>query len=357
MNQILETYNIELFFDLSADLFFIAGYDGYFKKVNESAITHLGYTEDELYSKPIIFFIHEDDREMTIKNRENIKKGFPLLNFENRYVTKKGEIIWLSWTSMPLNESKLIYAVAKDITHKKKLEQERNELLTNLRKINNSLKKLTYTASHDMRSPVNNLLAVFELLDTSKIEDEETLEFVDMIKVASTGLKETLNNYVDNINHNENINQKLETLFFEDSLKNVLKSIKSLIKNSNAKIESDFEKLEYIDFNKVALESIFLNLITNSIKYATIDSKPIISITTKQNNGVNQLIYKDNGQGFDLKNIKHKIFELNQKFHNNTDSKGIGLYLVHQHINEMGGTIDIESEINKGTTFTISFKE
>ena len=357
MNSPIVDYNTRLFFDLSADLFFIAGYDGYWKKANNAALNFLGYSQEELLSKPIDSFIYKEDVEMTLKNRENIKKGNPLLNFENRYVTKSGEIVWLSWTSMPLDESHLIYAVAKDITHKKKVEEERNLLLTNLKKINKNLKKLTYTASHDMRSPVNNLLSVFELLDTSKIEDEETLEFVEMIKVASNGLKETLNSYVDNINHNDNVSQKLEQLSFEDSLITVTVSIKSLIKNSNATIESNFKQLQTVAFNKVSLESIFLNLITNSIKYAQVDVAPIISITTYQKDGVKQLVYKDNGQGFDIENIKDKIFELNQKFHDTSDSKGIGLYLVYHHIQEMGGTITVESEINIGTTFTITFKE
>lgn len=356
MKPFIETYNTKLFFDLSADLFLIAGYDGYWKKANNAAIKTLGYTEAELLSQPISFFIHQDDKEMTLKNRENIKRGNPLLNFENRYVTKSGEIVWLSWTSMPLDESKLVYAVAKDITHKKKVEEERNTLLTNLKKINKNLKKLTYTASHDMRSPVNNLISVFELLDTSKIEDEETLEFVEMIKVASNGLKETLNSYVDNINHNDNVSQKLEQLSFEDSLITVTVSIKSLIKNSNATIDSNFKQLQTVAFNKVSLESIFLNLITNSIKYAQVDVAPIISITSHKKEGLKQLVYKDNGQGFDIENIQGKIFGLNQKFHDSDDSKGIGLYLVYNHIQEMGGTIAIDSKIDEGTTFTITFK-
>ena len=109
----------------------------------------------------------------------------------------------------------------------------------------------------------------------------------------------------------------------------------------------------------MSLESIFLNLITNSIKYAKADILPIITITTTEKDGLKQLIYTDNGQGFDMENIKDKIFELNQKFHDNSDinSKGIGLYLVHHHVQEMGGTISIESEVNEGTTFTITFKE
>jgi PAS domain S-box-containing protein len=357
MHQAIESHNTELFFDLSADIFVIAGYDGYFKKVNKSTTVVLGYSEEELMSRPLVNFIHEEDRALTLINREKIINGNPLLNFENRYITKAGETVWLSWTSMPLPDSKLVYAVAKEITHKKKLEEERNGLLTTFKTINKNLKKLNYTASHDMRSPVNNLISIMELLDTSKIQDEETIDFFEMIKIATNGLKETLNNYVDNIKQNEYSTQTLEVISFENSLMTIVQSIKSLITNSQATIEYDFKLLETTIFNKLSLESIFLNLITNSIKYAKTDTAPLISISTQRNNGVNQLIYKDNGQGFDLDQVKDKIFGLNQSFHNHSDSKGVGLYLVYNHVQDLGGTIEIESKLTIGTTFTISFKE
>src|ERR1700760_2729395 len=91
-----EVYNPELFFELSPDLLCIAGYDGYFKKINPTVSKVLGYTNEELFARPIDSFVHPEDRGLTAKKRDNIKKDNPLLNFENRYVTKSGEIVWLS---------------------------------------------------------------------------------------------------------------------------------------------------------------------------------------------------------------------------------------------------------------------
>ncbi|WP_333601514.1 PAS domain-containing sensor histidine kinase [Flavobacterium sp.] len=356
LNHYSTTYRTEHFFELSADLLFIAGFDGYFKKVNPAACLLLEYSEEELFARPINDFIFEEDVAITCKNRENIRAGIPLLNFENRYVTKSGEIVWLSWTSMPKKDDQLVYAIAKNITHTKKLEEERNELLTSLKKINNHLKKLTYTASHDMRSPVNNLLTVYSLLDTSKIVDDETLELIEMLKKATEGLKQTLNNYVDNISHNDSITTLVETLALDHTLNTVLQSIKSLVKDSKVTFITDFSLAETIIFNKAYLESILLNLITNAIKYANPDRLPVISITTQKSNDTTQLVFSDNGRGFDIGKVKDKIFGLNQKFHDNSDSNGIGLYLVYNHIIDMGGTVEVKSEIDKGTTFTITFR-
>ena len=118
----------------------------------------------------------------------------------------------------------------------------------------------------------------------------------------------------------------------------------------------DFSDVEKITFNKAYLESIFLNLITNSIKYALPDSLPEISIISKNVNGVNQMIFTDKGQGFDMDRVKDRIFGFREKFHNQEDSKGIGLYLVYNHITSLGGRIAIESKINEGAKFTLSFK-
>lgn len=350
------SFKSDPFFELSPDLLCIAGYDGFFKRVNPAVLKLLGYSYEELYSKPINEFVYVEDRNFTSRVRDELTKSKPLFNFENRYLTKSGEIVWLSWTSLPVDSDRLVFAIAKNITHKKKLEEERNSLLANLTKVNKELKQLTYTTSHDLRAPVNNLLSVFNLLDVSKIQDPETLEFIDILKSATENLKQTLNNYVDVLSNKESLNEHIEEVTLKETLEGVLHSIGSLIQTSKSTVNINFSELEKIKFNKVYLESVFLNLITNSIKYARPDCSPVISVFSNRVNGVNQLIISDNGLGFDMDEVKDKIFGLHQKFHNHTDSKGIGLYLVYNHITNLGGQIAVESKINEGTVFTISFK-
>ena len=350
-------FKYELFFELSPDLLCIAGYDGYFKKINPAVSKLLGYTMDELYARPINDFVYHEDKEVTAKVRDELTKSKPLFNFENRYVTKSGEIVWLSWTSLPVDSDRLVFAIAKNITHKKKIEEERNAMLANLSKINYDLKQLTYTTSHDLRSPVNNLLAIFKLLDRSKINDGETLELIDILRSATENLKRMLNNYVDVISEKHSVQVNMEEVSFSESLDTVLQSISSLIRSSGVTIHTDLSKLNKVKFNKAYLESVFLNLITNSIKYARPDQLPVIWIYTEKVGSISQLVVADNGLGFDMKKVKDKIFGLHQKFHNHTDSKGIGLYLVHNHVTSLGGRIRVESDINAGTKFIISFKE
>ncbi|WP_413669405.1 PAS domain S-box protein [Mucilaginibacter sp. Mucisp86] len=123
MENLNEVFDLECFFRLSPDWLCVAGFDGYFKKINPAVSKTLGYTESELFAKPIDSFVHPEDRSITASKRESIKKNNPLYNFENRYVSKTGEIVWLSWTSMPIKNQQLVFAIAKNITEKKKLEE------------------------------------------------------------------------------------------------------------------------------------------------------------------------------------------------------------------------------------------
>jgi len=351
-----EAFNRELFFEISHDLLCIAGYDGYFKMVNPAVLELLGYSQEELFSRPVNSFVYFEDQEITAKYREKLKKSVPLLNYENRYVTKTGEIVWLSWTSIPRDEEQLVFAIAKNITHTKILEKDRNALLANLTQINQELKQLTYSTSHDLRSPVSNLLSVFSLLDTSKIEDAETLNFISMLQSATESLKDSLNHYVDVLVQKDLLTVNKEEVNLLNSLNVVKRSLKSLLLNSKTTINIDFSEFDSIQFNGAYMESIFLNLMTNSIKYVMPDRFPVISIYTRKVNNLKQVIFSDEGAGFDMEAVKDRVFGLNQTFHNHTEAKGIGLYLVHSQVTSLGGTIVLESKPGQGAKFIMSFK-
>jgi diguanylate cyclase (GGDEF)-like protein/PAS domain S-box-containing protein len=116
------------YFDISRDLVCIAGFDGYFKRVNPSFERLLGYREEELLDHPFLAFIHPDDRERTMKEAAAIPEGSGTVQFQNRYLDKAGGLHWLEWNSVGLPEEELIYAVARDVTDRKLLEQELERL-------------------------------------------------------------------------------------------------------------------------------------------------------------------------------------------------------------------------------------
>ena len=353
----LTDYPLEPFFNDTNDLFCIAGFDGFFRKVNPAVTRLLGFSEEELYSRSIKSFIHPQDQEKTWTYRQHLINGTGFKKYENRYLTKDGETIWLSWTSIPVEQYGVVYAIAKNITQAKQREEERNSLIADLTNINRELKTITYTTSHDLRTPVNNLMAVFSLLDTSKIQDEETLEFINILQSATNDLKNTLNEYVDMLNVNNSVRSKISKIDLKLLVFDVVDSIKSLIKETNTELKIDIPESVIVPFNRGKLKSVVLNLLTNSIKYSHPGKGAFINIKATELEETVEMIFSDNGIGFDSEKNADRIFELNQQFHDHEDSKGVGLYLIHNHIKNMGGKISVQSEVNKGATFTILFKK
>ncbi|WP_223641350.1 PAS domain S-box protein [Corallococcus sp. EGB] len=123
----------ERFFQLSPDMFCIAGMDGYFKRVNAYFVHVLGWSEEELYQRPSIDLVHPDDQEATREETRKLSQGIPTLRFQNRFRTRDGDYRWLAWAARPVPELGLIYAAARDITEQKAVAQEREYLLEAVR--------------------------------------------------------------------------------------------------------------------------------------------------------------------------------------------------------------------------------
>lgn len=115
------------FFEMTPDLVCIADKAGYFRNINLAVVQKLGYTREELFSRPIASFIHPADREKTSLRRTELLNGKALMNFDNRYLSKNGNIVWLHWTSIYFPEKELVFAIAKDITERKQKELETEE--------------------------------------------------------------------------------------------------------------------------------------------------------------------------------------------------------------------------------------
>ena len=133
-------FDLEYFFEITPDLLCITGFDGYFKKINPAVIKTLGFSHDELFSAPVNSFVHPEDQMNTQAKLTALTQGHSLLNFENRYLAKDGSTVWLSWTSVPIMRDNLIFAIAKNITYRKQLE-EYNRISSILEMINEDHQK------------------------------------------------------------------------------------------------------------------------------------------------------------------------------------------------------------------------
>ena len=219
---------------------------------------------------------------------------------------------------------------------------------------NQQLREFAEITSHNLRSPVSNLVT---LLDLYKLADneQEKKEYLSQFEGVSDSLMETINDLSEVVKIKSNVDIKKEKLRFADIFQETKTNLSGLIKQRNAKIEGDFSACEEINYPKSYLQSIFQNLMSNALKYSSDERRLEIIFETKLSNGVVQLSCKDNGLGINMEKYDNKIFKLHKTFHGNEDARGVGLFIVKNQVETMGGTIAVKSEENVGSEFIINF--
>lgn len=272
---------------------------------------------------------------------------------------KNKEEYWVRFSMIPIydsdNELSHWISIQKDVTEERKQEKEKEHLIRELTQNNKDLKQFSYITSHNLRAPLSNLIGLLNLIEDIPINDSELSEIINGFKKSTHLLNETINDLVKIIVIKDKISIQKENVTINEVVEHVFSQLKFQIEQSKPILKLNFDEADTIYTNKAYLESILINLLTNSIKYKSETKKLKISITIKKTNNSTILKFKDNGIGIDLKRNSEHIFGLYQRFHDYPDSKGLGLYLVKSQIESLGGTISIESEVNKGTEFTLTF--
>jgi PAS domain S-box-containing protein len=319
-----------------------------------------GYNSDEIIGKsPEEFMGPNSD----IKEHEKLVNA--IMNKEECQVEtlsykKNREAYWVNFNMLPVydSEGELSHwvSIQRDITEEKKQEVEKEQLIKELTQNNKDLQQFSYITSHNLRAPLSNLTVLLNLIDDIPIENEELKEIIDGFNKSTHLLNDTINDLVRVIIIKDNPSIEKESLMLKDIFEDVFSQLDFLIGLHKPIIKFNFKEISFLNTNKSYLESILLNLLTNSIKYKSDSRKLKINITAHKLDDSVVLIFNDNGIGIDLERNKDKIFGLYQRFHDYPDSKGLGLYLVKSQVETMGGTINIESQVNVGTTFTLTFK-
>jgi diguanylate cyclase (GGDEF)-like protein/PAS domain S-box-containing protein len=172
-------------FDLSLDMVSTVGFDGRFKRVNPAFERTLGYGPGELVGRPFLDFVFPEDREKTEREAASLSDGAKTVQFQNRYLAKDGEVHWLEWTSIPLQDEGLIYGVARDVTDRKALELELETLsqrdpLTGLFNRRRFEEELSRQLAYTRRYGKGGALLMIDLDRFKQINDELGHEVGDM---------------------------------------------------------------------------------------------------------------------------------------------------------------------------------
>ncbi|WP_028375457.1 PAS domain S-box protein [Leeuwenhoekiella sp. MAR_2009_132] len=353
------------------DAMVIVNEKGRIQLINKQAEKLFKYTQEELYDKPVEILIPQrftgNNAHIGLRDGFFAKpkvKAFGVGSGKDLFgVNKEGKEIPIQISLSPLQteEGLLVSAAIRDITtqklaSRKILEAKENlEVLANkLTAQNTQLADFVHITSHNLRAPVSNLNSLLEFYNTSESEEEKEILFEKFEKVINH-LTLTLNTLIEALRTKSDSAQDVEQVSFSEVMHKTQEILSGEILESGIVIITDFSQVATITYNTVYLESIFLNLVSNAIKYRAKDKTPEIFIKSEIIDKKIILSFKDNGLGIDLMRNGHKLFGLNKVFHRHPDAKGVGLFMTKIQVEAMGGTIAAKSKVNEGSTFTINF--
>lgn len=320
-------------------------------------------TEEETLGKTVFdYFPYEVAKKMTLIDRKVIVEGKSVRNIEESFINDQGQLRWILTSKVALKDAsdKIIGLVGmtRDVTDRKEEEAELKNLNTELTKkakaleqSNQELEQFAYIASHDLQEPLRMITGFVSLLEKKYaiVLDDKGIQYMHFVVDGATRMKNIIMDLLtySRLGREED---KLKEIDIEEIISNALNLQKTLIDQKGAEIKvSPMPKLKV---PVSPLNQVFLNLISNSLKYQPEGAAPRIKISAIEKKEFWEFSVMDNGIGIP-QSSQNKVFILFSRLHSKSkySGTGIGLAMCKKIIENFGGTIYFKSKEGEGTTF------
>lgn len=278
-------------------------------------------------------------RHMSDQNQEQLDRQQAALLLANNIIEEQNKQLRIDNTSL---ESDLRKANSN-------LQQTNTELI----KYNNELRQFSYSVSHNLRGPIASLQGLLQLIDHAAMSDEN-LQYLKMAEQSIKKLESTIDDLGKIIDIRNDIFRIRQKIYLDEEVESVRMILKNEIEENNVKFICDFSKAPFLYSVRPMVASILYNLVSNAIKYRSMERQPVVELTTDITEKHFILKVKDNGLGIDLKRHGADIFKLYKRFHPQMQGKGLGLYLIKMQAEVLGGSITVNSEVNNFSEFIVS---
>jgi two-component system sensor histidine kinase/response regulator len=377
---------LDRFFKLSLDMLCIAGFDGYFKRVNPVWQRVLGWTEAELLAQPYLDLVHPDDREATIAEAEKLTQGAEVIHFENRFRHKDGTVRWLLWASTPFAEQRLVYAAARDITERKAAEHtmelyardleiahgQLDEQASSLSRLVKELEisklraeqaadaKSAFLAnmSHEIRTPLNAIVGMTALTLKTRLSAEQQ-EYLQIVKSSAEALLTVINDILD-FSKIEARRLDLDETDFDlrETVGNAAKLLALRAAEKGIELAYDVapDVPQVLVGDPGRLRQVLLNVIGNAVKFTARGEVVVRVVLTEAtaDHATLQFTVADTGIGIP-RDKQEEVFEAFTQADESTTRRfggtGLGLAIARRLVELMRGRIWVESIEGQGSTF------
>jgi PAS domain S-box-containing protein len=352
-----ENRRLAMVANTTTNMVVIADGEGKIEWVNPAFTRITGYSLEEVIGKKPGHVLRgpATDQEASRFMTAAIKKGLGFKDVEIVNYTKEGKPYWVSIEVQPIHDktgkATQFIAIESDISERKATEQtlvDRNEELI---KINAELDRFVYSASHDLRAPIASLLGLIEVARLEK-NPEAIGQLLDMQKKSLLRMDRFIS---DIVNHSRNtrLNVESESIHFKSMIHSTFEQLQFMDNVRHIRKIINVEQHGEFFTSRSRVDIILNNLLSNAIKYADIrKDEPFLEVTVTTNSTQAIIHIRDNGEGIPAE-AQSKIFDMFYRASGRGSGSGLGLYIVKEAIQKLGGSIQVNSEYGKGTEFIV----
>ncbi len=343
------------------NLVFIKDRSGKYLVVNDAACTFFEIPREEFLGKTDQQLGVPLDKVKLFRSADFkvIETGESFFIPEIKTVKPNGDEYWHQTIKLPYkqidSDEYAVLTIVTDITERRQRETELDNSLEIIGQQNQRLTNFAHIVSHNLRNHAGNISMLLNLYDPEESEEEQQ-EILGYLNTAAENLNESIADLNEIVDQQQMTIDQFKDVNLKDHLTKIKEILVSDVLSNNVKFDEDIPEDLVFGYNPAYLESILLNLISNAIKYRKPEVSPIITIKAFEDGGHYYLDVSDNGLGIDMERHGKKLFGMYKTFHGNDNAKGIGLFITKNQIESMGGSIRVESEPGRGTTFKIKLK-
>jgi PAS domain S-box-containing protein len=344
--------------DKSLDVVCTIDAAGRFTSVSAACQKLFGYSPAEMIDRPFLDFVLEEDRASTSATAARLPGGHDLHDYENRYIRKDGGIVTISWSASWSHADQSIFCVGRDCSDRKQATEAVAARLI-AERANVAKSEFLSRMSHELRTPMNAILGFAQVLETEEGLSAEQLDSVSHILKGGAHLLKLINEVLDITSiESGRLTISSEAIALPGLLEETMKLLRPMSAEFGVRISvlPSEDAPSHVQADRQRLKQVLLNLVGNAIKY----NRPGGSVTVRYHAvagtpAKTRLLVTDTGAGLDAAKLSglFQPFERLGAEQTSIEGTGLGLVLAKRMVENMGGTLGVESIVGEGSTFWI----